>query len=43
MFLRISMDVIYNCNRLDFHSDCSFITDEQYILSLEQVINIHMD
>ena len=27
-FLRISMDAIYNCNRLDFHSDYSFITNE---------------
>ena len=43
MFLRISMDVIYECNRLDFHSDYSFITNKQYILSLEQVINIHID
>ena len=25
-FLRISMDSIYNCNRLDFDSDYSFIT-----------------
>ena len=28
MFLRISMDVIYNCNRLDFDSDYSFIINE---------------
>ena len=27
MFLRISMDAIYNCKRLDLHSDYSFITD----------------
>ena len=26
-FLRISMDAIYNCNRLDFDSDYSFITN----------------
>ena len=25
-FLRISVDSIYNCNRLDFDSDYSFIT-----------------
>ena len=43
MFLRISMDVIYNCNRLDFHSDYSFIFNKSYISSLEQVINIHID
>ena len=27
MFLRISMDAIYNCNRLDFDSDYSFIAN----------------
>ena len=26
-FLRISMDAIYNCNRLDFDSNYSFITN----------------
>ena len=43
MFLRISMDAIYNCNRLDFDSDYSFITNKWYISSLEQEINIHID
>ena len=43
-FLRISMDSIYNCNRLDFDSDYSFITiNKQYISSLEWEINIHID
>ena len=27
MFLRISMDAIINCDRLDSHSDYSFITN----------------
>ena len=27
-FLTISMDVIYNCNRLDFDSDYSFIINK---------------
>ena len=27
IFLRISMDVIFNCERLDSHSDYSFITN----------------
>ena len=27
-FLGISMDIIYNCNRLDFDSDYSFITNK---------------
>ena len=27
-FLRISVDAIYNCNRLDFDSDYSFITNK---------------
>ena len=26
-FLRISMDAIYNCNRLDFDSEYSFINN----------------
>ena len=43
MFLWISMDVIYNSNRLDFHSDYSVITNKQYILPLEQVISVHID
>ena len=25
-FLRVYMDAVYNCNRLDFDSDCSFIS-----------------
>ena len=28
MFLTISMDAIYNCNRLDFDSDYSFIINK---------------
>ena len=28
MFLKISIDVVYNCNRLDLHSDYSFITND---------------
>ena len=28
-FLGISMDAIYNCNRLDFDSDYSFITENK--------------
>ena len=27
-FLTIFMDAIYNCNKLDFDSDYSFITDK---------------
>ena len=27
MFLRISMDAVFNCDRLDSHSDYSFITN----------------
>ena len=40
MFLRISMNAIYNCNRLDLNSDYSFIANNLYISSLEQEINI---
>ena len=43
MILRISMDAIYNCNRLDLHSDYSFMTNNQYMSLLEQEINIHID
>ena len=33
------MDAIYNCKRLDFHSDYSFITNKWYMSSLKQEIN----
>ena len=42
MFLRISMDPIYNCNRVDSQSDYSFIPNYD-ISSLELEIQIHID
>ena len=44
-FLRISVDAIYNCNRLDFDPYYSFITNNKYIssLDLEHEISIHID
>ena len=43
MFLRISMEAIYNCNRLDSYSDYSFIPTNYYISLLELEIKIHID
>ena len=41
MFLGISMDAIYNWNRLDSQSDCSFLRTNISLLELE--INIRID